>query len=112
MNSSYAHNIKDNSYLWTLNPSIHQFATSPSNYNPSDAFYNKTPATYTPDIRVLSEYVGNSTYSPSSAGMIRGSLYNANLRKGYKETTSPRSVYSPITSVMRPSSNSKCYQYR
>ena len=109
MNSSYAHNINDNSYLWTPNPSIRQFATSPSNYNPSDAFYNKTPVTYTPDVRVPSEYVGNSTYSPSSAGMIRGSLYTANLRKGYKETTSPRSVYSPTTPVMRPSSNSPGY---
>ena len=59
------------------------------------------------DAIIQSEYV-TSTYTPN-AGIPSSSLYTTNLRRGYREQTSPRSVYSPTTPVMRPSSNSPGY---
>ena len=109
-NSPYQQYSNDNNYI--LTPNINQIRTpntsSPSSYYPENY---KTPAAYSPipynDAIIQSEYV-TSTYTPN-AGIPSSSLYTTNLRRGYREQTSPRSVYSPTTPVMRPSSNSPGY---
>ena len=103
----------DSSFITTPNPVSSHRTTSPI-YNPSSSDYYKTPGPYSPlpydEGRIDSEY-GARSYAGinRSPSMQSGSAYGGAIKRGYHETTSPRSGYSPTTPALRPSSSSPTY---
>lgn len=108
----------DAMYLATPNPDASIRATSPA-FNPNSD-YVRTPGPYSPlpfdDRMINSEYGGTGTYSPlqkSPSLMQSNSIYGSSIikRRGFIETTTPRSVYSPTTPGMMGSQSSSSPAY-